>query len=93
MLELPKVAIFLVYATALPIMALFRGVSVSGVDLRKISQTHLSESIFNPFLVNVPNLHPLKTPENQRLSGVFRGSETGALSRNGLIKLPSQIFF
>ena len=27
----------------------------------------------NPFLVNVPILYPLKTPENLWFSGVFRG--------------------
>lgn len=30
-------------------------------------------------------LHPLKTPENQRFSGVFRGYKMGALARNGWI--------
>ena len=39
---------------------------------------------FNAFLVNVPILHPLKTPENLRFSGVFRGYEMGTLARNGL---------
>ena len=39
---------------------------------------------FNPFLANVPILYPLKTPENQRFSGVFRGYKMGTLARNGL---------
>ena len=40
---------------------------------------------FNQFLANVPILYPLKTPENQRFSYVFRGSKIGALARNGSI--------
>ena len=39
----------------------------------------------NPFLANVPILYPLKAPENQRFSGVFRGYKIGTLARNGLI--------
>ena len=41
---------------------------------------------FNPFLANVPILYPLKTPENQRFSGVFRGYKMGTLARNGLMQ-------
>ena len=41
---------------------------------------------FNPFLANVPILYPLKTPENQRFSGVFRGYKIGTLARNGLMQ-------
>ena len=41
---------------------------------------------FNPFLANVPILYPLKTPENQRFSGVFRGYKMGKLARNGLMQ-------
>ena len=37
-----------------------------------------------PFLVNIPILYPLKTPENQRFSGVSRGYKMGILARNGL---------
>ena len=32
-----------------------------------------SIQVINTFLVNVPILYPLKTPENQKFSGVFRG--------------------
>ena len=39
----------------------------------------------NPFLANVPTLHPLKTPENQSFSDVFRGYKMGTLFRNGLM--------
>ena len=42
--------------------------------------------LLNPSLTNVSILHPLKTPENQRFSGVFRGYKMGRLLRNGLIK-------
>ena len=42
---------------------------------------------FNPLLVNFPILYPLKTPENQMFSGVFRGYKAGTLARNGLIYL------
>ena len=41
----------------------------------------------NLFLANVPILYPLKTPENQRFSGVFRGYKMGTLTRNGLNNL------
>ena len=40
---------------------------------------------FNSFLTNVPILYRLKTPENQRFSGVFRGYKMGTLARNGLM--------
>ena len=39
------------------------------------------ESI-NPFLVNIPILHPLQTPENIWFLGVFRRYKMGALARN-----------
>ena len=40
--------------------------------------------ILNPFLANVHILYPLKTPENQRFSGVFRGYKMGTLAGNEL---------
>ena len=40
--------------------------------------------LINPFLANVPILYPLKTPENQKFSGVFRGYKIWTLARNGL---------
>ena len=42
-----------------------------------------SDQFFNTFLGNVPILHPLKTLENQRFSGVSRGYKMKPLSRNG----------
>ena len=44
-----------------------------------------SEKI-NPFLANAPILYPLKTPENERFSDVFRGYKLGTLATNGLIQ-------
>ena len=40
--------------------------------------------IVNPILANVPILYPLKTPENQRFPGIFRGYKMGTLARYGL---------
>ena len=51
-----------------------------------INSEFFSKVIFlHPFLANVPTLYPLKTPENQRFSGVLRGYKMGTLARNGLI--------
>ena len=45
-------------------------------------------STFNPLLANVPILYPLKTPKNQKFSGVFRGGyKMAKLARNGLMKM------
>ena len=38
----------------------------------------------NPFMANAPILYPLKTPENQRFSGIFRHYKMETLPRNGL---------
>ena len=40
----------------------------------------------NPFLANVFILYHLKTPENQRLFGIFRVCKTGFFAKNGLKK-------
>ena len=40
--------------------------------------------LINLFLVNVPILYPLKTPENLRFSGVFRKYKMETSTRNGL---------
>ena len=40
----------------------------------------------NPFLVKVSILYLLKTPENQRFFGVFRGYKMGILARDRLNK-------
>ena len=48
----------------------------------------------NPFLVNVvPILYPLKNPEEQRFSGVFRVSKWEPLPRNGLRAAQKPGFF
>ena len=36
--------------------------------------------LINPLHANVPILYPLKTPENLKFSGVFRGYKMGALA-------------
>ena len=54
------------------------------VELRQGLTFVKDSSSFNPHLANVPILYPLKTPENQRFSGVFRGYNMGILARNGL---------
>ena len=40
----------------------------------------------DPFLTNEPILFPLKTPENQKSSNVFRRYKMGTMVRDGLIK-------
>ena len=60
--------------------------------LKKYMQWENSKTAFfstvilriNPSLTNVPILYPLKKPENQRFSCVFRGNKIGTLTRNGL---------
>ena len=39
----------------------------------------------NQLLTNIPILHPLETPKNQRFSSVYRGHIIRKLDRNGLI--------
>ena len=46
-----------------------------------------SRICLNPFHANVPILYPLKTPENQRFSHVFKGYKMETLARNSLIGL------
>ena len=50
----------------------------------KFNVSKIKNSCFNPFLANVLILYPLKTPENQRFSGVFRGYKMKTLAWNGL---------
>ena len=40
--------------------------------------------IINPFLINIPILYPLKTAENQKLSGVFKGYTMRTMAKDGL---------
>ena len=51
---------------------------------QKLTRIPLRHRLLKPFLANVPILCPLKTPENQRFSGVFRGYKMGKLARNEL---------
>ena len=46
----------------------------------------------NPFSVNVPILYPLKTPENQKFFGVFRGYKMGTLAIIELNDLQSDLY-
>ena len=43
--------------------------------------------MINPFQANVPILYPLKTPENQRISCIFRGYKMRTLGRNKLKRM------
>lgn len=45
---------------------------------------HKNKNFFNPFLVHVSILYSLKTPGNQKLSGILRGYKMGTLARNRL---------
>ena len=45
---------------------------------------NLDPELLNVFLANVTILHPLKTPESQRFSGVFRGYKMVTLARKKL---------
>ena len=40
-----------------------------------------SLTIINTFLTNVPNLYPLKIPENQGFSGIFKGVWNGNIGQ------------
>ena len=51
---------------------------------RKAPLNGAGTSLLNLFPANVPILYPLKTPENQRFSGIFRGYKMGTLAGNGL---------
>ena len=44
-----------------------------------VSRISSSVQLINQFLV--PILYPLKTPENQRISGIFRGCKMGILAK------------
>ena len=45
----------------------------------------------NSFLADVSILYPLKIPENQSFSGIFRGYKMRTLARNGLIVHTSEV--
>ena len=52
--------------------------------MTSIQISHLNIKVFyvtNPFLANVPILCPLKTPETQRFSGVFREVKFGSIGQ------------
>ena len=53
----------------------------SSLERKTAAKYNNGKSSFNLFLVNVPILYPLKTPENQKFSGVVRSYEMGTLAR------------
>ena len=48
---------------------------------------NISLEFVNPFLANVPILHPLKTQEKLWFSSVFRGYRMRTLAKNLLINV------
>ena len=62
--------------------------SMSYSSMQVLTKNIYNSEKINPFLANVPILHPLKTPENERFSDVFRGYKLGTLATNGLIQEP-----
>ena len=46
---------------------------------------------FKLFVVNVSILYSLKTPENKRFFGIFRGYKMGRFARNGLRQKISRV--
>ena len=55
------------------------------VPLNPLAQESRLYLELNPFLANVPTLYPLKTPENHRISGVFKGYKKETLTRRSLV--------
>ena len=56
------------------------------IDLQKSFDTINHDILLTPLPANVPILYPLKTSENQRFSGVFRGHKMETLTGNGFKK-------
>ena len=63
------------------------------VGVIKYSYNEIFNNFLNPYLANVPILYPLKTPENQSFSDVFRGYKMETLAKNGLISVSMNYFF
>ena len=59
--------------------------SSAKIILKHLQKQLFCVTIFNPFLVNISILYPLKIPENQSFSGVFRVYKMETLARNELI--------
>ena len=47
------------------------GVKTSHLSVKKVNNVEFGP--IKPFLANIPILYPLKAPENQSFSGVFKG--------------------
>ena len=60
---------------------IFRKIFAYALNARSLTK---KLELINLFQINVFILYPMKTPEKQRFSGVFRGYKMGALARNGL---------
>ena len=56
------------------------------LEMHSTSRPQISVDVsVDPFLANVPIIHPLKTPESLQFAGVFRRYKIGTLARNRLI--------
>ena len=69
--------------TAIPIRSKFN-TKLSLISHVKIAKDNQTKPNFNQFLANVPILHHLEIPENQRIFGIFREYKMETLVRNGL---------
>ena len=69
--------------TAIPIRNKFN-TKLSLISHVKIAKDNQTKPNFNQFLANVPILHHLEIPENQRIFGIFREYKMETLVRNGL---------
>ena len=62
---------------------------MKGLKVRQLTskwhflRLYFSAVSINPFLANAIVLYPLKTSENERFFGVFRGYKMGTLTRTG----------
>ena len=82
-IEIPRKCLSGKLLTLIIIIIIIFIVHLFTVDKKRV-QTIFLKKLINPFLANVPILHPLKTPENRRFAGVFSGCKMGTLARNGL---------
>ena len=64
--------------------------ALSSLNSKLIDISTVCTLVFSPFLANIPILHPMKTPENQRFSGVFTGYKMGTLARK---KQPAKLLY
>ena len=55
-------------------------------------QLSLSDGV-NPFVANISILYPLKIPEHERFSGVFKRFKMRTLARKNLTQINAFLFF